>query len=87
MPASLAFRASRNPLHQKLIALMSRPNGATINGISEAGWMYSAIAALQIAERRGFKTNVVKKSGELARYVGDVQQKPGRHTLARVFPG
>jgi hypothetical protein len=58
-----------NPLHEKLIKLFSRPNGATITDISEAGFKYAAMAALKIAERRGLKTSVKKPGpGELMRY-------------------
>jgi hypothetical protein len=58
-----------NPLHEKLIKLFVRPNGATIGDIQECGWKYSAVAALAIAKRRDLKTSVVKKSGELNRYI------------------
>jgi hypothetical protein len=58
-----------NPLHEKLIKLFVRPNGATITDIAAAKFKYPAIQALRIAERRGYKTNVVKKAGELTRYV------------------
>jgi hypothetical protein len=55
------------PLHAKLIALMQRPNGAELQELVKAGWKFSAMAALKIAERRSYKTNVVKKAGELTR--------------------
>ena len=45
------------------------PNGVTIGDISECGFKYSAVAALAIAARHGFKTSVVKKNGELNRYI------------------
>ncbi len=35
----------------------------------EAGFRYPAMAALRIAERHDYKTNVIKESGELTRYV------------------
>jgi hypothetical protein len=57
-----------NALHEKLIKLFTRPNGATLTDTVEAGFKYPAVAALRIAERRGYKTNVVKKAGELTRY-------------------
>jgi hypothetical protein len=41
---------------------------ATITDTVEAGFKYPAINALRIAERRGYKTNVIKKDGELTRY-------------------
>jgi hypothetical protein len=31
-----------NALHEKLVKLFSRPNGATINDLNEAGFKYSA---------------------------------------------
>jgi hypothetical protein len=58
-----------NPLHAKLIALMSRPNGADRADIAKTGWKYPSMTALKIAERRGYKTSVVKKAGELSRYI------------------
>jgi hypothetical protein len=58
-----------NPLHEKLIKLFVRPNGATITDIVEAGWKYSAVAALAIAERRSYKTSAKKPGpGELTIY-------------------
>jgi hypothetical protein len=57
-----------NALHEKLIKLFARPNGATLTDTVEAGFKYPAVAALRIAERRGYKTNVIKKEGELTRY-------------------
>jgi hypothetical protein len=58
-----------NALHEKPIKLFTRPNGATMHDTWEAGFKYPAIAALKVAERRGLKTNIVKKSGELTRYI------------------
>jgi hypothetical protein len=58
-----------NPLHEKLIKLFTRPNGATVHDTMEAGFNYPAMAALRIAERRGYKTSVVKKPGELSQYI------------------
>jgi hypothetical protein len=57
------------PLHAKLIALMTRPKGATLADIKAAKFNAAAMQALKIVERRGFKTSVVKKDGELTRYV------------------
>jgi hypothetical protein len=58
-----------NALHEKLVKLFARPNGATITEIAAAGFKYPAVQALKIAERRGFKTSS-KKPGprELNRY-------------------
>jgi hypothetical protein len=57
-----------NPLHEKLVKLFVRPNGATINDLNEAGFKYSARQALKIAEHRGLKTSAKKPDGELTRY-------------------
>jgi hypothetical protein len=57
-----------NALHEKLVKLFSRPDGATINDLNEAGFKYSARQALRIAERRGLKTSAKKPDGELTRY-------------------
>jgi hypothetical protein len=58
-----------NAMHEKLIKLFTRPNGATITDTVEAGFKYPVMTALRMAERRGYKTNVIKKDGELTRYV------------------
>jgi hypothetical protein len=58
-----------NALHEKLIRLLSRPDGATLTETKKCGFEYPAIMALRIAERRGYKTSVLKKPGELTRYV------------------
>jgi hypothetical protein len=64
------IKASRkaNVLHDKLVKLFSRPNGATINDLVDAGFKYSARQALRIAERRGLKTSAKKPDGENTRY-------------------
>jgi len=36
-----------NALHEKLVKLFSRPNGATINDLNDAGFKYSARQALK----------------------------------------
>jgi hypothetical protein len=58
----------RNPLHEQIVKLFSRPNGATINDLNDAGFKYSARQALKIAEHRGLKTSSKKPDGELTRY-------------------
>jgi hypothetical protein len=58
-----------NAIHEALVKLMTRPNGATITDIQEAKFKAAAMQALKIVGRRGYKTNVVKKAGELTRYV------------------
>ena len=57
-----------NALHETIVKLFSRPNGATINDLNEAGFKYSARQALRIAEHRGLKTSAKKPDGELTRY-------------------
>jgi hypothetical protein len=57
-----------NALHEKLVRLMCRPTGASMHDLWNAGFKYPAMAALKIAERRGLKTSVIKKKGELTRY-------------------
>jgi hypothetical protein len=57
------------PLHAKLIALMTRSNGATLADLKAAKFNAAAMQALKIVERKGYKTDVIKKDGELARYV------------------
>ena len=57
-----------NALHEKILKLFARPNGATINDLNEAGFKYSAMQALRIAETRGLKTSAKKPNGELTRY-------------------
>jgi len=54
-----------NKLHDTLVRLLSRPNGATITDISEAGFKYAAMTAMKIVERRGYKTTSKKVPGEL----------------------
>jgi hypothetical protein len=57
-----------NALHEKLIKLFTRPNGATLTDTKEAGFNYPAMSALKIAERRGLKVTTKKVAGELTRY-------------------
>lgn len=65
----VAKRGNFNALHEKLISLFKRPNGATLEDTVKAGYKYPAVFALRIAERRGLKVSVVKKEGERTRYV------------------
>jgi hypothetical protein len=58
-----------NPLHEKLIRLMSRPDGATLHDLWNSGFQQPSVFALKIAERHGLKTSIVKKKGELTRYI------------------
>jgi hypothetical protein len=56
-------------LHEKLIKLMLRKDGADLHDLKGAGYKFPAVFALKLAATRGYKTSVVKKSGALARYV------------------
>ena len=58
-----------NALHDTLVKLMSRPNGATIHDTWNAGFGYAAMAAVKIVERRGYKVSKKKEQGELTRYI------------------
>jgi hypothetical protein len=58
-----------NAVHERLIKLMTRPNGATITDIAEAKFKGPSMAALKIVERRGYKVKVDKKPGELTCYI------------------
>jgi hypothetical protein len=62
-----------NALHAKLLALMSRKDGATLADLGKVGFKAPAIQALRIAERRGMKTRVVKPEGELKRYIASAR--------------
>jgi hypothetical protein len=57
-----------NALHEKLIKLFTRPNGATLTDTVEAGFKYPAMTALKIAERRGLKVTTKKVAGQPTRY-------------------
>jgi len=54
-------------LHDKLIKLFTRLNGATLT--DTVGFKCPAMAALKIAERRGYKVTTNKVPGELTRYI------------------
>jgi hypothetical protein len=58
-----------NPLHEKLIALMARKDGATIQDFQGVdGFNIPSMAALRIAERHGYKASASKKPGERTVY-------------------
>jgi hypothetical protein len=57
-----------NPMHDRIIKLLSRPNGCTRVDLNEVEFPASSMTALRIAERKGFKTSAVKKPGELTIY-------------------
>ena len=53
-----------NALHDKLVKLFSRPNGATVHDTMEAGFKYPAMVTLRIVERKGYKVSVKKVPGD-----------------------
>lgn len=58
-----------NPLHEKLIALMARKDGATISDFQQVeGFNIPSMAALRIAERHGYTATASKKPGERTVY-------------------
>jgi len=58
-----------NPLHEKLIALMARKDGATIADFQGVdGFKMASMAALKIAERHGYEASASKKPGERTVY-------------------
>lgn len=62
-------RRRPNPLHDRLVKLLMRPEGATMHDTWNAGFYFPAKVALKLAARRGLKTKVVKVKGELTRYI------------------
>ena len=58
-----------NPLHDTLVKLLSRPNGATMHDTYNAGFEFPAMSAVKIVERRGYKVSKKKEPGELTRYI------------------
>jgi hypothetical protein len=58
-----------NPLHDTIVKLMSRPNGATMHETWNAGFEAPVMAAVRIVERRGYKVSKKKEAGELTRYI------------------
>jgi hypothetical protein len=59
-----------NPLHQKLIALMTRKDGATIADFRTVeGFNFPSMAVVKIARRAGYEASASKKPGERTRYV------------------
>jgi len=58
-----------NPLHETLVKLMARPQGATMHDTYNAGFHFAAMAAVRIVERRGYKVSKKKEQGELTRYI------------------
>jgi hypothetical protein len=61
--------AAPNPLHEKLIALMARKDGATISDFQTVdGFNIPSMAAMRIAERHGYQVSASKKPGERTIY-------------------
>jgi hypothetical protein len=62
--------AAPNALHQKLIALMVRKDGATITDFQGVeGFNMPSMAVVKIARRAGYEASASKKQGERTRYV------------------
>ena len=54
-----------NPLHEKLIALMARKDGATIADFQTVdGFNIPSMAVVRIAERHGYKASASRKPSE-----------------------
>jgi hypothetical protein len=61
--------AAPNPLHEKLIALMARKEGAGIADFQKVeGFNIPSMAAMRIAERHGYQVSASKKPGERTVY-------------------
>jgi hypothetical protein len=59
-----------NALHQKLIALMARKDGATIADFQTVeGFNMPSMAVVKIARRAGYEASASKKQGARTRYV------------------
>jgi hypothetical protein len=68
-PVAVKKAVAPNQLHQKLIALMARKEGAGIADFQTVeGFNLPSMAVVRIAERHGYKTNVSKKPGERTVY-------------------
>jgi hypothetical protein len=66
---TVAVARKPNPLHEKLIALMARKDGATISDFQTVdGFNIPSMAALRIAERHGYTATASKKPGERTVY-------------------
>jgi len=69
-----------NPVHDKVIKLLARPNGATLQDTKDAGFKYAVAVAVKIAERNGYKVNKKKLEGEPTRYFA--KRSSGRESAA-----
>jgi hypothetical protein len=68
--AKVAKVREANPLHQKLIALMTRKDGATISDFQQVeGFNMPSMAVVKIARRAGYEASASKKQGERTRYI------------------
>lgn len=60
----------------KVINLMMRKDGITVEEAQKVGFKQPTIAAIRVAARRGLKTSIVKRKGELTRYIAT--KKPAK---------
>jgi hypothetical protein len=59
-----------NPLFEKLIALMLRPDGAVIADFQKVeGFNIPSMAVVKAAQRAGYEASASKKPGERTRYI------------------
>jgi len=64
-----AVEKTPNPLHEKLIALMARKEGATISDFQTVdGFNIPSMAVVRIAQRHGYEASASKKPGERTIY-------------------
>jgi hypothetical protein len=64
-----AVEKAPNPLHEKLIALMARKEGATISDFQSVdGFNIPSMAVVRIAQRHGYEASASKKPGERTVY-------------------
>jgi hypothetical protein len=76
-----------NPLHQKLIALMVRKDGATIADFQTVeGFNIPLMAVVKIARRPGYEASASKKQGERTRYVARKACHAGPTHRTRNYP-
>jgi hypothetical protein len=67
--AELVAKRAPNPIMEKLIALMLRKEGATIQDFQQVeGFNIPSMAVVQAAQRAGFKADASKKPGERTVY-------------------
>ena len=67
--AAVVAEKAPNPMHEKLIALMLRKDGAGIADFQTVdGFNMPSMAVVRIAERAGYKASASKKPGERTVY-------------------